>query len=232
MKIRFNSSKVHRFEALNSNFSLEITHFSSLVSLTNFPRLFQFTGSQESILQLDMDIDDAEYSDNYNRRDSVSPLPQIRPNVRNSTVSLDSDSDNVNIEVAPVEQEAAEKSLRVKKNRRSLPDNYSFNLGINSLPATLRNFNELEKCSRSTSTSSHPQHSFQGLPANLPSNSKVKIRPPLTNILVQSSIHCCDNNLGNDTDFVSSSPSASCADSHTALCDSKNDDDLDEKLNV
>lgn len=64
---------------------------------------FVFTGSQESILQLDLDMEEGDLIDDhsstdggYQRRHSVSPLPQIRASNENrrSRSSSESDSDN------------------------------------------------------------------------------------------------------------------------------------------
>ncbi|XP_055599884.1 E3 ubiquitin-protein ligase goliath-like [Uranotaenia lowii] len=65
---------------------------------------FVFTGSQESILQLDLDMEEGDLIDDhsstdgggYQRRNSVSPLPQIRASSENprSRSSSESDSDN------------------------------------------------------------------------------------------------------------------------------------------
>ncbi|XP_052861864.1 E3 ubiquitin-protein ligase goliath isoform X1 [Anopheles cruzii] len=64
---------------------------------------FVFTGSQESILQLDMDMEEGDLIDDrsstdgggYQRRNSVSPLPQIRASSENrmSRSSSESESD-------------------------------------------------------------------------------------------------------------------------------------------
>uniref|UniRef100_A0A1S4KGV2 Uncharacterized protein n=2 Tax=Culex quinquefasciatus TaxID=7176 RepID=A0A1S4KGV2_CULQU len=63
-----------------------------------------FTGSQESILQLDLDMEEGDLIDDhsstdgggYQRRHSVSPLPQIRASSENrmSRSSSESDSEN------------------------------------------------------------------------------------------------------------------------------------------
>lgn len=64
---------------------------------------FVFTGSQESILQLDLDMEEGDLIDDhsstdggYQRRHSVSPLPQIRSSNENrlSRSSSESESDN------------------------------------------------------------------------------------------------------------------------------------------
>lgn len=65
---------------------------------------FVFTGSQESILQLDLDMEEGDLIDDhsstdgggYQRRHSVSPLPQIRASSENrmSRSSSESDSEN------------------------------------------------------------------------------------------------------------------------------------------
>lgn len=65
---------------------------------------FVFTGSQESILQLDLDMEEGDLIDDhsstdgggYQRRNSVSPLPQIRASSENprSRSSSESDSDH------------------------------------------------------------------------------------------------------------------------------------------
>uniref|UniRef100_A0A182W877 RING-type domain-containing protein n=1 Tax=Anopheles minimus TaxID=112268 RepID=A0A182W877_9DIPT len=60
-----------------------------------------FTGSQESILQLDMDMEEGDLIDDrsstdggYQRRNSVSPLPQIRASNENQMSRSSSDSDS------------------------------------------------------------------------------------------------------------------------------------------
>ncbi|XP_052902358.1 E3 ubiquitin-protein ligase goliath [Anopheles moucheti] len=62
---------------------------------------FVFTGSQESILQLDMDMEEGDLIDDrsstdggYQRRNSVSPLPQIRASNENQMSRSSSDSDS------------------------------------------------------------------------------------------------------------------------------------------
>ncbi|XP_050068958.1 E3 ubiquitin-protein ligase goliath [Anopheles maculipalpis] len=61
---------------------------------------FVFTGSQESILQLDMDMEEGDLIDDrsstdggYQRRNSVSPLPQIRASNENQMSRSSSDSE-------------------------------------------------------------------------------------------------------------------------------------------
>uniref|UniRef100_A0A182NQ10 PA domain-containing protein n=1 Tax=Anopheles dirus TaxID=7168 RepID=A0A182NQ10_9DIPT len=62
---------------------------------------FVFTGSQESILQLDMDMEEGDLIDDrsstdggYQRRNSVSPLPQIRASNENQLSHSSSDTDS------------------------------------------------------------------------------------------------------------------------------------------
>ncbi|KXJ79319.1 hypothetical protein RP20_CCG001340 [Aedes albopictus] len=66
-------------------------------------KFLRFTGSQESILQLDLDMEEGDLIDDhsstdggYQRRHSVSPLPQIRSSNENrlSRSSSESESDN------------------------------------------------------------------------------------------------------------------------------------------
>lgn len=85
---------------------------------------FVFTGSQESILQLDLDMEEGDLIDDhsstdggYQRRNSVSPLPQIRASNENqlSRSSSESDLDH--------EQAMAVASSHHHSNRQSLGRN-------------------------------------------------------------------------------------------------------------
>uniref|UniRef100_A0A182MGH6 PA domain-containing protein n=1 Tax=Anopheles culicifacies TaxID=139723 RepID=A0A182MGH6_9DIPT len=80
----------------NSSDSNDSNSDSHLIS----KQITNFTGSQESILQLDMDMEEGDLIDDrrsteggYQRRNSVSPLPQIRASNENQMSRSSSDSD-------------------------------------------------------------------------------------------------------------------------------------------
>uniref|UniRef100_A0A182V8R7 RING-type domain-containing protein n=1 Tax=Anopheles merus TaxID=30066 RepID=A0A182V8R7_ANOME len=87
---------------------------------------FVFTGSQESILQLDMDMEEGDLIDDrsstdggYQRRNSVSPLPQIRASNENQISRSSSDSDSEQEQSSPGRRSA---QARIKRDSQQNHD--------------------------------------------------------------------------------------------------------------
>ncbi|XP_055630435.1 E3 ubiquitin-protein ligase goliath isoform X2 [Toxorhynchites rutilus septentrionalis] len=85
---------------------------------------FVFTGSQESILQLDLDMEEGDLIDDhsstdggYQRRNSVSPLPQIRSSNDNQLSRSSSESES---EHEPQHRTGGESSRHYHSNRQSI----------------------------------------------------------------------------------------------------------------
>ncbi|XP_049543686.1 protein goliath [Anopheles darlingi] len=144
---------------------------------------FVFTGSQESILQLDMDMEEGDLIDDrsstdggYQRRNSVSPLPQIRASSENrmSRSSSESDSDQEQLDRMTPHSSGRntvrESSCGANQRRAEQPDDSDICVGclaaaLNKKQRNLENtFAQDDPDSDSCATESHGSKS---LPATL-----------------------------------------------------------------